>query len=404
MQSPWSKRLGDVARLIEFAHKTYFDPERFRLNLNNAIQTSRTVTFVLQKNKAKIPDYQHVYVDAVAAFGGDPIMKWLVDARNTIEKEGDLATHSQMRAKIIYSHLDDGPAVDARDDGLLFAGTRSLQKWWSTRLPVWAVENAAIAIDRRWVANSLPDHELTDALIHGYQRLRQLCEAVDAASGHVTGHAIDIPVRLLGSATHRTFIKLSDGIEYGLSSGPAPRMTKAAQKMVKARYGSFDGRFIVPGKTMAERVAAWADLACDVFNRDGYHLTMYVLLDTVADVVSAGVVQFADRVDKFLFSHQLGDLARTDPTVCGVIFVGEAWSRSQTIETFDGNIDAVPIVGETLGIRGVNAAGEECELMFDIDKISGKPRVDRSRPLAPSDGDTFFFAPVREAWAMRTKR
>lgn len=261
---------------------------------------------------------------------------------------------------------------------MLFAGTRKLQTWWSTRVPAWGVETSAIAVERRWIANSLPAHELTDVLIHGYHRLLTPAQAVDAATGHDAKHAIDLPVSHLGSSMRRSFIKLSDGVEYKIGERALPAVTKALREKVKARYGAFDGRFLVSGKTLAERIEAWADLAAEVFIRDGYHQTMYVLLGADGNILRAGSVEFADRVDKCLFWNQMGEFARSDPDVCGVILVGEAWARQQDINAFDGNIGAVPIVGEILMVEGTNDEGDIYELTFDIVKTSGRPQVDRS--------------------------
>jgi hypothetical protein len=61
------------------------------LNVNNAIQTARTITFLIQKNKATINDFDRWYAKNVLdRFGGDSIMNWLKESRNYIEKEGDL--------------------------------------------------------------------------------------------------------------------------------------------------------------------------------------------------------------------------------------------------------------------------------------------------------------------------
>ena len=39
-------------------------------------------------------------------------MRWMQDARNKIEKEGDLDAHSFIRAQIIASYLNEGPAIE----------------------------------------------------------------------------------------------------------------------------------------------------------------------------------------------------------------------------------------------------------------------------------------------------
>jgi hypothetical protein len=136
MTSPWRRRLEDFGKLIRAADEAYFEPEDFRRALNAALQTARTVTFLLQKNKATIPGFNDLHQRLIKdGLGADPFMKWMIEARNTVEKEGDLSTFSVMRARIVASHTDDTPWTDAESEEALFAGTLALQWMWSTHVP-----------------------------------------------------------------------------------------------------------------------------------------------------------------------------------------------------------------------------------------------------------------------------
>lgn len=99
------QRLDDLHRLWHQAEKAYFDPDAFRLAIHSAIQTLRSVTFILQKNKAAIPDFDRWYGSWQKKFGADALMVWMRDARNSIEKEGDLEARSFVRAEIVASYL-----------------------------------------------------------------------------------------------------------------------------------------------------------------------------------------------------------------------------------------------------------------------------------------------------------
>src|SRR6266852_625629 len=88
------RRLEDVHEQWHQAEKEYFNPEQFRIAIQSAIQTLRTVTFILQKHKKQIPEFEKWYGAWQERFRADPLMKWMHDARNKIEKEGDLETHS----------------------------------------------------------------------------------------------------------------------------------------------------------------------------------------------------------------------------------------------------------------------------------------------------------------------
>jgi len=106
------RRLEDVHQQWHQAEEAYFDPEAFRIAVQGAIATLRTVTFVLQNLKHQIPQFEQWYEPWRQRFGADPIMKWMNDARNIIEKQGDLTAHSFIRAEFIASYLDEGPKLE----------------------------------------------------------------------------------------------------------------------------------------------------------------------------------------------------------------------------------------------------------------------------------------------------
>ena len=106
------RRLEDVHQHWHQAEQAYFHPERFRVAVQTAIQTLRTVTFILQGQKQAIPDFEAWYGVWQEKLRADPLMRWMVDARNKIEKQGDLEVHSFLRAEIIASYLNEGPSIE----------------------------------------------------------------------------------------------------------------------------------------------------------------------------------------------------------------------------------------------------------------------------------------------------
>ena len=45
----WIKRLRDCSIHLDNAINNYLEPDLFRINFNNFMQTARTVTFLIQK-------------------------------------------------------------------------------------------------------------------------------------------------------------------------------------------------------------------------------------------------------------------------------------------------------------------------------------------------------------------
>jgi hypothetical protein len=167
------QRLEDVHRQWHQAEKSYFDPERFRIAIQTGIQTLRTVTFILQNKKSDIPDFEAWYCSWQESLKADPLMRWMVDARNKIEKQGDLEVHSFVRAEIIASYLNEGPSIEVAAQ--LFEDPQALIK----SIPAGALKehirkHGMLRIQRRWVENTLPYYELLDALGIAYGRIAKL--------------------------------------------------------------------------------------------------------------------------------------------------------------------------------------------------------------------------------------
>jgi hypothetical protein len=68
------QRLYQMHQLWQQAADNYFFPEQFRLNLQNCVMVSRTVTFIMQSNKSSINDFDNWYQGYIE--------KWKSDLRN----------------------------------------------------------------------------------------------------------------------------------------------------------------------------------------------------------------------------------------------------------------------------------------------------------------------------------
>ncbi|QFG78925.1 hypothetical protein F6A13_09980 [Acidithiobacillus sp. 'AMD consortium'] len=131
------------------------EPDIFRMNINQFLQTSRTVTFIIQKNKASIPDFETWYGGAIQDWATNPIMVWAKDSRNKIEKEGDLELNSTLNLCLIFSYIveQDVKIITGRSE-LLKAGTKKLIRFARKNMPSHVIESSAIKIERRWCHGS----------------------------------------------------------------------------------------------------------------------------------------------------------------------------------------------------------------------------------------------------------
>ncbi|MBR9825700.1 MAG: hypothetical protein GYB36_07845 [Alphaproteobacteria bacterium] len=166
--APAYARLEQVRAIWVDASKKYFEPASFQIALQHLITTSRTVSFVLQKQKANIPNFDDWYERKQLDWRADDVMRWAVNARNTIEKIGDLETYSEVRATLIAGHVL-GPEsiwVPEQKFGLPIDFLKSIPTKY---LSAHVVAHGHLILERRWVANTLPAHGLLEAMSHVMQ-------------------------------------------------------------------------------------------------------------------------------------------------------------------------------------------------------------------------------------------
>ncbi|MDF5164346.1 hypothetical protein P3623_24615, partial [Vibrio parahaemolyticus] len=167
------------AHLLNACATTYFDPELFRLNLNQFLQTSRTVTFIIQKNKREIVGYDDWYpVNVVEKWQGDHLMTWAKNSRNIIEKQGDLEMYSSAKATLLFSYIEEQDIEITSREELLGVSIKRLVRLAQKKLPSGVTDAAVIKAERRWVANTLKDYELLHALSLIYARMYDCCKSL----------------------------------------------------------------------------------------------------------------------------------------------------------------------------------------------------------------------------------
>lgn len=88
------RRLVEAHVLWHQSLDRYQQPALFQANLNATIQALRNTTFVLQSEKHLFSKFEDWYGPWQERMKADPVLRWLIAARNTVVKEGELETAS----------------------------------------------------------------------------------------------------------------------------------------------------------------------------------------------------------------------------------------------------------------------------------------------------------------------
>lgn len=406
---PWERRLRDLARLAYNCGETYFQPDLFRQNTNQFLQTARTVTFLIQKNKSDIPDFDRWYGANVGiAWKNDAIMTWAKDARNVIEKEGDLEMLSYLGVKVVFSYVSSEDLVlNLPRQFLLQGDIDRIAMRVKSELPHGAADAAVLCIERRWITTSLPNHELISALTYVYARLYSLCLNLAAQLGTDIDTSIPHPTDLdpaSNDVAKARYIKLGKPhmhrmtvrrIKRDPNFKPPPELVELKEKFKAMRKAS-------SLQDVVARTAMFAELN---FNQCGNHMGMLFLLDRNWKQIDYFGTAFGDQADKFLFWRNAGSRAAYLGATA-LVWVSETWLRDVSSKK-SIPIREMPIIGERLQVVGATMDGETSIVEWAITRNeANSPQLELIPKSSNGQNDfiPFFIRPVLSAMQAGSKK
>lgn len=406
--------LAAVHQRLEHAHQLwhqtlvqYFDPVAFSVALQSCIQTLRTVTFILQNHKRIIPDFDAWYAPWQEKMRSDPVMKWSVTARNKIEKQGDLVTHSMVRARVVASYHDDGLETEIKAE--LFDGVQTI----FDRIPRYVLEHqvlkhGTLQVERRWVDSELPTHELLDALAYVYGQLELLVGdahrplgfdmTVPASDGPSIEHLEGRRACMATTDDVRTVnFSLKDGSILDLQIQSSPNPFKTLDD-VKQRYGA--DRSLAPYEQIRslQDLSRWLfEHARRVFQVDGYHGSIFLLVRNHRVIRTIGTNP-DDRAQKYLIMRQIAD-AVLRSGADAVVGISEVWTGpANPQDPFDYPADR-PEKGEALTLTAFSKQGEGVHLEAEIVRVDGNVKLGETIEIEHAEiGRAPMFAPILSVW------
>ncbi|TMJ14824.1 MAG: hypothetical protein E6G94_08695 [Alphaproteobacteria bacterium] len=373
------------------------------LALQNCITTSRTVTFILQSNKADIPNFETWYAGHVTRWAADPVMKWAKEARNSIEKQGDLKGHSQVRAEIIAGYLS-GPETKWMPQ-LLF---RSPQAIWRSvprkfQIP-HILENGTLLIERRWVDSNLPETEVLEALAHVYGEFCSTIQDLLAVNKLTVPPELDRtrPDPMGELAMNRAiYLSMADGSITGhrFFRKPVETPTEADKKKLAKRYGrEHSWERLRSARTFREVAEAYFERARVLMRRDRIHYSFVFLLRDlrVIQIIRADHPSRASRYVLMRDFARLAHIAKAD----AVIYLGETWTAHGDDVPASGFAVDAKNRGEAIMLTAANSKGEHFQLTSEITRQH--PGSSKVRALGPveveTEGFPFLFVPFFQMW------
>lgn len=419
-------RLADCHTFWHRAFDEYHNPHGFRRELNVLLQALRNVTWVLQAEKSQINGFDEWYTTQQQSLRADRILRWVVEARNKIVKQGDLDACSVSTAEVKYAHADyeieltngefaswfDSRAGDAQvrlspPPSVTMAKQRRVLM---DRLPDRVIKDGFIEFKRRWVDQSLPDIEILSACAHAFGRMAELLADLHkregcAGSGYELGehsflpHESDrsgIPPCMMAPGFHVTRRRLRDGsLVVGGMRLLAPENTAEMEERVAKRYGLMPAPDEIKDVTDLGR---WCmSVARTVLVRDRNHVNIVILHRGLRPVGIEGL-SFKDQSDKIVMGKELAEVVQRSG-VDGIVMITDNW-----VAPLDRDDEGFPVPAreredrtEALQVDAIDAAGHRLHLVSPYSRIKGKIILEDVVDMSDSTASP-FLAPILKVW------
>ena len=353
------RRLNQAHELWHQAVDTYPDPDSFVVAVNALIPALRSVTFLLQKELRHEPGFDDWYEPWQQKLRDDPVMRWVVEARNRIEKEGDLELNSTARATVITSWLP-GPVLDQEvppliPPSLIAVGIAA------SNVPQKVKDEGLVRVARRWVTASLPDHEILDACLHAFMVLSEMLKEAERRFRGVTAQDelfLVPPCMVLDPDARTATYHLASG-SFVVAQSVGRASSKEDVQAAETKYGSEIEKLPKPADSLEGRVTWYHAIARILLRTDGYAASVAHLIRNGRPLTTISL-QPADQQEKYLLMEHLAQQV-VATGADEVIVTSETWTATYappTDERFELRAGQREDRGEGLDTMGANKAGE----------------------------------------------
>jgi hypothetical protein len=374
------------------------------MNTNQFLQTARTVSFIIQKNKESIPNFQSWYEDAVITpWGKDEVMRWAKNARNSIEKEGDLELNSSLNLTLLFSYSEsDDLQIQCGKAELLNSSVRNLVAFAKKTLPPEVAAAGAIKIERRWVTATLPNWELLHALAYAYARNFKCCQSLARQLNAELDSKIPDPStfdRVRDDSRKVEYVKLNengkftvrtDSLDVDRTFAPSEKVASALKELAATSSSPTN---------LAETLNLYKNLAEKSFEIWGYQVPLLIMFDKQWTPLKIVSFQPADQTEKFIFWRAMADRAST-LMAYGLVWISESWIRSLDRGTRSA-VQDLPIVGERLQIYAIDKSCKPQIVSWEILRRSNESRPTLMQVAkaedSMEDAVPYFLEPILRA-------
>jgi len=398
-------RLNEVFRLWHEAAEAYQEPDLFNMKLNAVIQAVRNVTFIMQSELSKHPDFNGWYKKQREKLASEKFMVKLRDSRNYVVKQGDLKKKSIAKVRIL-THKNNPILTEVVSPTLTLPDLLEHYKGSvQNPNPHWDV---VLEIERNWIVNNFPEKEILLIIRDAYILLYKIIEDWHVKQGfnidqcHNPGIKKDDFFRIMDlTKFFRLRASLNDGRKIDIRRKPFQLPHEMEKKAVKMYGIDKGGEETVVKPDWKDgpwgKINYFMKTAQQILKADKYHHPMFHIFKGDA-VLAVCPVAYTDRPSKYLAMREMAqDVGRLQAD--GFVFISETW-RSEVQYDNEGNLlppDKVKNKVETLTIFIATADGRNkgYQAKFRRNMVG---RIKFEKTTSFDLGEDSFLSPFIEIW------
>lgn len=406
-------RLDQCHRLWHQAAEHYGDPANFITNLNALIQALRSVSLLLQKEKAGLTNFDDWYLPWQEKAKQDRLLKWLNDARVQVFHIAELKTRSYVHARILLG----GPVAETKFDVPVDMATASIASnlalFGLPPIPKVVREKSILSVERRWLCEEIDDVELLDILAHCYVQIVLLLRTAHEASGKDLNacvltkplHGNDVytesrPECMFPYDARRTVrIDLGDGQELTVYQERRGPITDDERNEAARRYGVGRQPRLSHPPTLEDHVKTHAFTARKLLIKDK-HLQRHIFLRTPSKGWEVHVINAASKAEKTVIIELVAQrVAQAKADM--LIDVGETWYSDQSEFRPEHLLNSNDQLGrkEAISVSGIDASGGKYFLVIPFRRgIFGGIKLSDAAEMAVEGLD--YLEPVYRVWGL----
>lgn len=419
-------RLKSVVKHWYQASDDYHDLDEFLLDINSTIQDLRNVTFMLPRHGELYKDFEKWYGKGPDVDGdgkkrkemrNDANLRWIVEARNKIVKQGDLELFSVAFVSIenwnkrIIPGRKVSPTLSNEEIASFWATDIAKKKEGKTLIT--ELGYPILKIERAWIEKTNEKYEILDVLSYAYCYLKNLVEEFSALAGvEWTEDELNIEpdsaiiMRHVPEDKRVCLWNLKDNMEMKIRKIPIKIPDEMKEKVLDV-FGEFpeEERGSLIDVSLLDSMPTYLNHAkrhIEMLKRDHPHM-MFVFKED--KTVRIETLHIENRTEKYAMMQVIGEMLKKDNKIMGLVFIGEIWSLPSDVSSEDWQKHmenpSIETAGkEALSIDGMMRDGQCANFTVEIDRKGENVVFGEAKQGDITKAN--MYKSIKEAWGIDT--